>query len=166
MGNELNCSMFRAMDVLGDRWTLMVLREAFMGVRRFTEMQRDLGIARNVLTDRLNFLVETGVLERRQYQDRPVRHEYRLTDMGRELQPALLTLMHWGDTYLSPDGAPALMEHTDCGHVTSPLLVCEHCREPLTTRNVRLTPGPGYCEGEDPAADRAAAREHDRATAA
>jgi DNA-binding HxlR family transcriptional regulator len=157
---ELNCSMFRAMDALGDRWTLMVLREAFMGVRRFTDMQRDLGVARNVLTDRLNYLVDTGILERRQYQDRPVRFEYRLTDMGRDLQPALLTLMHWGDKYLSVDGAPALVEHKDCGHVTTPLLVCEHCREPLTTRNVQLQPGPGYIPGEDPAAERArAARE-------
>ncbi len=137
MAHELNCSMFRALDVLGDRWTLMVLREAFMGVRRFTDLQRDLGIARNVLTDRLNYLVDTGILERRQYQDRPVRHEYRLTQMGRDLQPALLTLMHWGDTYLSPEGPPALVEHTACGHLTTPLLVCEHCREPITTRNVQ-----------------------------
>jgi DNA-binding HxlR family transcriptional regulator len=136
----------------------MVLREAFMGVRRFTDMQNDLGVARNVLTDRLNFLVESGVLERRQYQDRPVRHEYRLTDMGRELQPALLTLMHWGDTYLSPEGAPALVEHTTCGNVTTPKLVCEHCQEELTTRNVKLQPGPGYVEGADPAAARAAER--------
>jgi DNA-binding HxlR family transcriptional regulator len=157
MRKELNCSMFRALDALGDRWTLMVLREAFMGVRRFTEMQRDLGVARNVLTDRLNFLVDKGILERRQYQERPVRYEYRLTQMGRDLQPALLALMHWGDTYLSPDGAPALLEHTECGHVTAPLTVCEHCREPLTTRNVRLQPGPGYVEGQDPASDRAAA---------
>ena len=157
MAHELNCSMFRAMDVLGDRWTLMVLREAFMGVRRFTDMQSDLGIARNVLTDRLNFLVDTGILERRQYQDRPVRHEYRLTQMGRDLQPALLTLMHWGDTYLSPDGPPALVHHSGCGHMTSPVLVCAHCREEITTRNVRLDPGPGYVPGEDPAAERARA---------
>ena len=149
--------MVRAMDALGDRWTLMVLREAFMGVRRFTDMQTDLGVARNVLTDRLNFLVDHGILERRQYQDRPVRYEYRLTDMGRALQPALLTLMHWGDTYLSPDGPPALVEHTDCGHVTTPKLVCGHCEGELNTRNVRLQPGPGYIEGEDPAAERAAA---------
>jgi len=155
MAHELNCSMFRAMDVLGDRWTLMVLREAFMGVRRFTDMQSDLGIARNVLTDRLNFLVDTGILERRQYQDRPVRHEYRLTQMGRDLQPALLTLMHWGDTYLSPDGPPALVQHTDCVHMTAPVLVCSHCSGEITTRNVRLEPGPGYIEGEDPAAERA-----------
>jgi DNA-binding HxlR family transcriptional regulator len=143
MRKELNCSLFRAMDVLGDRWTMLVLREAFMGVRRFTDMQRDLGVARNVLTDRLNTLVDLGVLERRQYQDRPVRHEYRLTDMGKELQPAILSLMHWGDKYLSPHGPPALIEHTTCGHVTAPLMVCEHCREPLTTRTVRAKPGPG-----------------------
>jgi DNA-binding HxlR family transcriptional regulator len=143
MRKELNCSIFRAMDVLGDRWTLLVLREAFMGVRRFTDMQRDLGVARNVLADRLNGLVEAGVLERRQYQDRPVRHEYRLTTMGKELQPAILALMHWGDRHLSPDGPPVVIEHQDCGHPTAPLMVCEHCREPLTTRNVTPRPGPG-----------------------
>jgi DNA-binding HxlR family transcriptional regulator len=152
MRKELDCSLFRAMDVLADRWTLMVLREAFMGVRRFTDMQRDLGVARNVLTDRLNFLVDSGVLERRQYQDRPVRQEYRLTPMGRALQPTLLALMHWGDTYLAPDGPPALVKHADCGHDTEPLLVCSHCREPLTTRNVSLRPGPGLREAEQPEA--------------
>jgi DNA-binding HxlR family transcriptional regulator len=130
----------------------MILREAFMGVRRFTDMQRDLGVARNVLTDRLNFLVEAGVLERRQYQDRPVRQEYRLTAMGKGLQPALLALMHWGDTHLAPDGPPTLVEHTDCQHDTEPLLVCSHCRETLTTRNVRLKPGPGLREAEPEAA--------------
>ena len=144
MRKELNCSIFRAMDVLGDRWTLMVLREAFMGVRRFTDMQRDLGVARNVLTERLNTLVDMGVFERRQYQDRPVRHEYRLTPMGKDLQPALLALMHWGDEHLAPHGAPALIEHQDCGHLTEPLMVCSHCREPITTRNVTVKPGPGF----------------------
>lgn len=152
MRKELNCSIFRAMDVLGDRWTLLVLREAFMGVRRFTDMQRDLGVARNVLTDRLNALVELGVLERRQYQERPVRHEYRLTMMGKELQPALLALMHWGDEHLAPHGPPALIEHQGCGHLTEPLMVCEHCREPLTTRNVTVRPGPGYRAAEPEAA--------------
>src|SRR3954454_11447570 len=106
MRQELNCSMFRAMDALGYRWTALGLRESFMRVRRFTDMQSDLGVARNVLTDRLNFLVDHGIVDAGQSQDRPVRYEYRLTDMGRGLQPALLTLMHWGDTYLSPDGAP------------------------------------------------------------
>ena len=152
MRKELDCSLFRAMDVLADRWTLMVLREAFMGVRRFTDMQRDLGVARNVLTDRLNFLVDAGVLERRQYQDRPVRHEYRLTEMGKALHPSLLALMHWGDTYLSPEGPPALVEHYACGHDTEPLMVCAHCREPLTTRNVRLKPGPGLPQHAEPEA--------------
>jgi DNA-binding HxlR family transcriptional regulator len=152
MRKELNCSIFRAMDVLSDRWTILVLREAFTGVRRFTEMQRDLGVARNVLTDRLNTLVDAGVLERVQYQERPVRHEYRLTEMGRDLQPALMTLMQWGDRHLSPHGPPALVEHTACGHDTDALLVCSHCREPLTTRNVRLKPGPGLSQAAEAAA--------------
>jgi DNA-binding HxlR family transcriptional regulator len=157
MRKELNCSLFRAMDLLGDRWTMLVLREAFVGVRRFTEMQRDLGVARNVLTHRLNMLVEAGVLERRQYQDRPVRHEYRLTERGRELQPAILTLMHWGDRHLAPDGPPVVLEHSECGHATEPLVVCSHCREPLTTRTVRAKPGPGATPAERDAAERQAA---------
>ena len=143
MRKELNCSIFHTLTLLGDRWTLMVLREAFMGVRRFTDMQRDLGVARNVLTDRLNHLVDAGVLERRQYQERPVRSEYRLTEMGKELQPAILALMQWGDRHLAPNGPPVLLEHADCGHETEPLTVCAHCREPLTTRNVKPKRGPG-----------------------
>lgn len=149
MRKELNCSIFRTIDVLGDRWTMLVLREAFMGVRRFTDMQRDLGVARNVLTDRLNGLVGLGVLERRQYQDRPVRHEYRLTERGKELQPAILALMQWGDKHLSPHGPPTLIEHQDCGRITTPLMVCEHCREPITTRNVTARPGPGFRDGAE-----------------
>jgi DNA-binding HxlR family transcriptional regulator len=145
---QLNCSIFHAMDLLGDRWTLLVVREAFMGVRRFTEMQRELGVARNVLTDRLNLLVDAGILERRRYQERPVRHEYRLTDMGKDLHPALLALMSWGDRYLADDGPPALLEHYGCGQETEGMVVCAHCREPLTTRNVRLKPAPGVSAAE------------------
>jgi DNA-binding HxlR family transcriptional regulator len=148
MRKELDCSIFRAMDLLADRWTMLVLREAFMGARRFTDMQSDLGVARNVLTDRLNRLVDAGVLERRRYQDRPVRHEYRLTEAGKDLHPALLALMEWGDRHLAPHGPPALLEHYGCGHDTEPLTVCAHCREPLTPRNVRLKAGPGLHQAD------------------
>src|SRR3954451_1460664 len=115
--NHLDCSVFRVLDVIGERWTLMVLREAFMGVRRFSDIQRELGVARNVLSDRLGRLVDLGVLERRQYQDRPTRYEYRLTEKGKELQPAILTLLRWGDDHLAPDGPPAELVHQGCGHV-------------------------------------------------
>src|SRR3954465_8997419 len=143
MRKDLNCSIFRAMDVLGERWTLLVLREAFMGVRRFTVMQRELGVARNVLSARLAKLVEQGSLERRQYQDRPARFEYRLTEKGKELQPAILTLLRWGDEHLAPDGPPAELVHQGCGHVAHAEVVCSHCGEALHTSNVSLRAGPG-----------------------
>ena len=135
--------MFRAMDALGDRWTLMVLREAFMGVRRFTDMQSDLGVARNVLTDRLNFLVDHGILERRQYQDRPPRFEYRLTEKGLDLYPVLVAIMKWGDRWKSDDKPPVRLVHKLCDHDADPKLVCGHCGQELAAREVRAEPGPG-----------------------
>jgi DNA-binding HxlR family transcriptional regulator len=141
--DHLNCSVVRTLDLIGERWTLMVLREAFMGVRRFSVMQRELGVARNVLSDRLGRLVDNGILERRQYQDRPARHEYRLTDKGKELQPAILTLLRWGDEHLAPHGPPAILVHDDCGHAAHAQVVCSHCGEALTTRNVSMQAGPG-----------------------
>src|SRR5262249_52845702 len=113
---DMNCSIVRTLDLIGERWTLMVLREAFMGVRRFTDMQRELGVAKNILSDRLAPLVDIGVLEKRQYQDRPARYEYRLTDKGKDLQPAILTLLSWGDKHLAPEGPPTLLHHHDCDH--------------------------------------------------
>jgi DNA-binding HxlR family transcriptional regulator len=140
---DLNCSVVRVLDLIGERWTLLVLREAFMGVRRFTVMQRELGVARNVLSDRLGKLVEHGILERRQYQDRPARFEYRLTEKGKELQPAILTLLRWGDDHLAPHGKPSVLVHDGCGHVAHAQVVCSHCGEPLTAHNVSLQAGPG-----------------------
>ena len=151
----MNCSAVRVMDLIGERWTLLVLREAFMGVRRFSDMQRDLGVARNILSDRLKHLVEHGILERRRYQERPDRFEYRLTEKGKELQPAILTLMKWGDDHMSPDGPPVLLEHTECGHDMEPVLVCSHCAEPLNSRNVKPKPGPGLQADADADAEAA-----------
>lgn len=130
------CSVARAMEVVGERWTFLVLREAFSGVRRFEDMQRDLGIARNVLTDRLGRLVEHGVLERRPYQDRPVRHEYRLTAMGLDLYPALVGLLQWGDRWLS-ERSPLELVHRSCGHATTLELCCAACGEEVTARDMR-----------------------------
>ena len=137
------CSIARTLEHIGDRWTMLIVRDAFLGVRRFDDFQRELGVARNVLTDRLGRLVDEGILEKSAYQERPERFEYRLTEKGKELQPAILTLMKWGDDHLAPDGPPVLLEHTECGHDTEPMLVCSHCREPLNTRNVKPKPGPG-----------------------
>src|SRR3954470_9752438 len=107
------CSIGRAMEILGERWTLLILRECFYGVKRFSVMQRNLGIARNILSARLQLLVRTGILERRRYQAEPERFEYRLTSAGRDLYPAVITIMRWGDAHLlGDDGPPVILRHT------------------------------------------------------
>src|SRR3954465_15499240 len=104
-----NCSIAGALDLVGERWTLLILREAFLGTRRFDDFQRNLGIARNVLQSRLARLVEEGVLRRERYQERPERFEYRLSRKGVDLWPVLVSLMKWGDKYSAPNGAPVIM---------------------------------------------------------
>src|ERR1700758_1963673 len=108
-----NCSVARTLELVGERWTLLIIRDAFLGLRRFDEFQESLGIARNVLTDRLNRLVEEGILERVRYSERPERYEYRLTAKGRELNIALTALRQWGDTYLSEKPPRLLRRKTD-----------------------------------------------------
>ena len=130
-----SCSIGRAMEILGERWTFLILRESFYGVRRFSDMQRNLGIARNILSTRLQTLVANGILERRLYQEEPPRHEYRLTEAGRDLYPAIVTLMRWGDRHLSTD-PPVVLRHNSCGHEADPLLVCSHCHEELDPHEV------------------------------
>jgi DNA-binding HxlR family transcriptional regulator len=138
------CSIARTLGILGDRWTLLIVREAFSGVRRFDDFRKHLDIARNVLTDRLQRLVDAGVLVQQPYQDNPPRNEYRLTESGRDLQPVLLGLMQWGDRWLADaKGPPLQLEHVGCGQVTTATLVCGHCKEPLDVRNTRLGEGPG-----------------------
>ena len=138
------CSVARALEVLGDRWTLLVLRDAFSRVRRFEDFQRSLGVARNVLTDRLNRLVDEGILRRVPYQDRPVRFEYRLTDKGRELWPVMMTLMQWGDRhYIEPEGRPLVVRHRDCGGEVTGHLSCSKCGAELGPYDVEATAGPG-----------------------
>lgn len=141
---DQNCSVARTIAVVGDTWTLLVLREAFFRVRRFDQMQRNLGIARNVLADRLQSLVSHGILERVQYQDRPPRYEYKLTEKGRDLYPALVSLMQWGDKHAcEAAGPPVELVHADCGHVTQPVMTCSHCGERIDPRHVRVQAGPG-----------------------
>src|SRR3954449_11260361 len=130
------CSIGRAMEVLGERWTFLILREAFYGVRRFSDMQRNLGIARNMLSTRLQTLVGAGGHERRLYQAQPARYEYRLTPAGRDLYPAIVTLMRWGDKHLQDElGPPVVLRHK-CGHEADAVLVCSHCREELHPHDV------------------------------
>lgn len=129
--------MARALSVVGDRWTLLILREAFLKVRRFDEFQSSLGIARRLLTERLAGLVENGVLEKVQYQERPVRHEYRLTAKGLDLYPVVLSLVHWGDAHCAgPEGPPVVHRHRHCGQDFRSVLTCSECHEPVDARQV------------------------------
>ncbi|HEX4106970.1 MAG TPA: helix-turn-helix domain-containing protein [Solirubrobacteraceae bacterium] len=133
-----DCSIARALEIVGERWTLLVVRDALLGVRRFDDFQRSLGVARNVLQARLERLVESGILERRVYQERPRRHEYVPTGKGLELWPVIVHLLRWGDRHLAPDGAPAVFEHRDCGGSVDERLRCDRCGEPLDSGSVRL----------------------------
>src|SRR6266508_3838561 len=136
-----NCSVARALEVVGERWTLLIVRDAFLGLRRFDQFQESLGVARNVLTDRLNRLVEEGILERVRYSERPERYEYRLTRKGRELNLALTGLRQWGDKYLSEKPPRILRRKTDKKPVVAALV--PKGAEVLRVGEVELVPGPG-----------------------
>jgi DNA-binding HxlR family transcriptional regulator len=134
------CSAARALETVGERWTLLIVRDALLGVRRFEDFQRSLGVARNVLADRLNRLVDEGVLEKRAYSARPPRHEYRLTEKGRDLWPVVHALVTWGDRHAAPDGPPRRFVHRDCGGAVSERRTCERCGAELELRDVRAEP--------------------------
>jgi DNA-binding HxlR family transcriptional regulator len=138
------CSVARTVSVIGDRWTLLILRDCFLRVRRFEEFQARLGITRHLLADRLRKLVRAGVLRKVSYQARPQRFEYRLTEKGLDLHTVLLAVVHWGDTHMAGKrGRPMLHEHLACGHAFDPVLTCSACGERLEARTVRVRPGPG-----------------------
>jgi DNA-binding HxlR family transcriptional regulator len=138
-------SVGRALSLVGERWTLLILRETFFGVRRYGEFARNLAIPRPTLSARLKTLVDAGLLDRVKYASDPDRHEYRLTRAGRDLFPAIVVLMRWGDKYLAgPDGPPIVLRHDDCGHLDDPYLACGHCGGAVTADNVTSEPGPGF----------------------
>jgi len=135
------CSIARTLDVVGDWWTLLVLRDVFRGMRRFDELKTSLGIATNVLTARLKRLTEAGILERRAYQDNPPRFEYAPTDKAHDLYPVLIALLQYGDRHLrGADPAPRVVIHETCGKATHPQYVCPHCRTEVSSRNARTVP--------------------------
>jgi DNA-binding HxlR family transcriptional regulator len=152
--NELadeRCSIARTVSVIGDRWTLLILRDCFLGIRRFEAFEARLGITRHILADRLKKLVDEGVLKKVPYHDRQVRYEYRLTQKGLDLYPVLMGIVHWGDTYMAGDeGRPVLHRHLTCGHNFDPVLVCSVCRQPVDPREVRVEPGPGVSVADVP----------------
>jgi DNA-binding HxlR family transcriptional regulator len=140
-----NCTVARTLSLVGDRWSLLVLREAFNGVRRFDDLHRHLGIAPTVLTKRLDELVRSGLLHRAPYQEpgRRARHEYRLTPMGWDLQPVVIAIMAFGDKHLAdPEGPPVRLEHADCGALVQPRLTCEDGHPLASPREIRVQPGP------------------------
>ncbi|HEY3057982.1 MAG TPA: helix-turn-helix domain-containing protein [Chloroflexota bacterium] len=132
------CSVARAIDALGDTWSLLVLREMFLGAHRFDQLQEHLGIARNILAARLRRLVDGGILEKRQYAEHPPRFEYHLTAKGIDLYPVIIALMQWGDRYVADaPGGPIVLEHKVCGHLTSLVAACAECGAPVTAREMR-----------------------------
>lgn len=142
--SEAPCSVARSVAVIGDRWTLMLLRDCFLGVRRFEDFERRLGISRSIVADRLKRLTDEGVLRREAYQDRPLRHEYRLTEKGLALHPVLMAIVHWGDAYYAGEaGPPLLHRHKVCGCDFQPVTTCSECGGGVAARDVEVRPGPG-----------------------
>lgn len=133
---EQNCSIAGALEVLGERWTLLVLREVLLGRRRFTDLKRNVGVAPNILSDRLDTLVHHGLLERDG-------EEYVPTRKGVDVNPVLMALMGWGDKHAAPGGAPRVVVHTACGHDAKPRMHCSHCGDAIRPRDVQVRPGPG-----------------------
>ena len=137
------CSIARTLDVIGEPWSPLVLRDVWVGLNRFDQIQADLKISRKVLTERLNHLVDEGVLERHPYDQRP-RYEYRLTQKGAELVDLLMVMTRWGDRWLAGEaGPPVLYRHHACGEISSVDLRCTHCGEPMHAADVTARPGPG-----------------------
>jgi DNA-binding HxlR family transcriptional regulator len=144
----MQCSVAQALEIVGEWWTLLVIRDCFLGVRRFDDFVGRLGISRNVLTDRLDKLVAAGVLERRVYDEGRDRAEYVLTAKGRALWPVITTLREWGDEWITGAGhEPLLVEHRSCGNVMHSRMVCDRCGEPVHAGSVRAVPGPGGSDG-------------------
>lgn len=147
LGNSYDsqtCSIAAALEVVGERWSLLIVRDVLLGLRRFDEIQGDLGIARNVLQSRLTRLMEHGVLEKVPYSERPPRYEYRLTEKGLDLWPTIVSLMQWGDRHaMLAAGPPVLLEHRDCGGAVDDHRICEQCGARLTVRDVRAQAGSG-----------------------
>jgi DNA-binding HxlR family transcriptional regulator len=141
---SMACSIARTLDVIGEPWSPLILRDVFAGIRRFDQIQDDLGISRKVLAERLKWLVGSGILERREYSASPPRQEYALTAKGMELCDLLLVMVRWGDRWTAGEaGPPVLYRHHACGQISEADLTCAHCHQPMRASDIDLLPGPG-----------------------
>jgi DNA-binding HxlR family transcriptional regulator len=141
---DMACSIARTMAVVGESWSLLIVRDVWVGITRFDDLQADLGVSRKVLAERLRLLVDEAVLERRLYNERPPRHEYVLTEKGAELTDILITITAWGDRWTATGaGPPVLLRHRACGHVTHAEVHCAVCGKPMHGADVDVQPGPG-----------------------
>ena len=141
---RMHCSLARGLDLIGDWWSPLIVRDLFLGLARFDELIENLGISRNLLTRRLKSLVRSGIVERKAYRRKPIRYEYRLTEAGRDLVPAILALTAWGDRWAQPkEGSPMLFVHKNCGHEFQPEVTCSSCGQAITADAVKTLGGPG-----------------------
>ncbi|MBO3750813.1 helix-turn-helix transcriptional regulator [Streptosporangiaceae bacterium NEAU-GS5] len=141
---DMACSIARTLDVIGEPWSPLVLRNIYVGINRFDQIQQSLGISRKVLAERLKWLVDNDVLERREYNARPPRYEYALTAKGTDLVAVLMVMVRWGDRWTAGDaGPPMLYRHHTCGQISHVELHCSVCDQPMHARNVDVLPGPG-----------------------
>jgi DNA-binding HxlR family transcriptional regulator len=141
--DTMTCSIARTLSVVGDRWTMLIIRDVFLGIRRFEGIQQDLGLTPHRLSDRLRKLVRDGILRRVAYEKRPLRFEYRLTEKGVDLYPLIVALMEWGDRWMAGRaGVPVELVHRLCGHSISPELICPSCKSKIEARDMSPRPGP------------------------
>jgi DNA-binding HxlR family transcriptional regulator len=140
---DMHCSVAQCLEVVGEWWSMLIVRDAFLGITRFDQFQERLGISRNILNQRLARLVDEGILQRVPYSEHPPRYDYRLTAKGRDLWPVLTAMRQWGDKHAAPDGPPLEVVHKACGKVSQAVMTCSACGERLTARDVRAKPGPG-----------------------
>ncbi len=143
--SNMHCSIAQSLEIVGGRWSLLIVRDVLLGVTRFADMRERLGISRNILNQRLTALVEHGVLAKVAYSEHP-RFDYQLTDKGRDLWPVITAMRQWGDAYAAPDGPPLLNIHRDCSEIADARMICSVCGEPIGASNVKSVPGPGAVE--------------------
>ena len=139
----MHCSVAQCLEVVGEWWSMLIVRDAMLGVTRFDQFQERLGISRNILKQRLDNLTDHGVLEKVLYSDQPARYEYRLTAKGQDLGPVVTTMRQWGDKYAAPDGPPLQLVHEGCGTVFQPEMTCSNCGERVPASEVQVVSGPG-----------------------